>query len=460
MNCLNTDSIHEMSASTVVVGGGIAGLASAIALAQTHEQAPLVLEQADNFSEVGAGVQLGPNGLHALQALGVPESAVLACAVQPDLIEVRAIEDAHVLTRMRLGEQVRERFQMPYVTIARADLHRLLLRRAQALGVELRTHMVVQSIQQIAGSSDIRDASEQTVSLVTHVGGSQPDKSQTLQKICYRSNLAVVANGVHTGLRGAVLPSAADGLCETGQWAFRATVPIDAVEPRWRQHVGVWWGKAMHVVHYPIESGQKLNLVVLLESTYARRVMEYASALEATAANADSTWSKSVQADALLHGMASASVVAPALRTMLHVPQSWGVWKLLDRDPDAACVKGAVALVGDAAHPMLPYLAQGAGMGLEDAVDLGEQLKRAQAYHQTIPQALQRFQQLRVQRNGRVQQMARRNAKVFHMSGLSAKARNMVLAMQGEELRMPWLYSWRPALTQPSFSDSVLHSTY
>jgi salicylate hydroxylase len=385
----------------LVSGGGIGGMAAAVALARGGHDVRL-FEQSLQFSEFGAGVQLGPNATRVLGQWGLGDAlARVACA--PQRLVVRSADSGAALATMELGADFFERYGAPYLTVHRADLHRLLREAAQAGGAQL-----------LSGRRVTR-VSQEPHSVRVHVEGTgamdEEDEAAAL----------VAADGIWSVLREQVLE---DGAARpTGHIAFRALLDISEVPAHLRnEQVNVWLGPRSHTVAYPVRGGQSLNLVVIVE---AER-------------DAGQGWDSEGTGDELrqLLGAGCAGLAA-----LTQLPASWRSWSLHDRPPmrsPGEMVHGRVALLGDAAHPMLPYLAQGTAMALEDAAELARVLPGDVA---DVPAALQTYASNRWQRCARVQQLARRNGEVFHAQGLMRWGRDAALRMLGRRLMdQPWLY--------------------
>jgi salicylate hydroxylase len=382
----------------LIAGGGIGGLAAALALARSGHSAT-VLERAAEFADTGAGIQLGPNAVKVLAQLGVRDAALqLACL--PQAIAVRHAATGRSISRILLGQAVQQRYGEVYACVHRADLHAALLQAVRAESrVTLYSGDAVQGVSQ-------SDAAVQVQS-----------SQRSLQ-----ADALVATDGLWSSVRQAVM---ADGVPRaTGHAAYRALLPMAQVPAALQAlEVGVWWAPDVHVVHYPVRCGKFLKLVVLSEHSAAKAVPGWASAAD--------------------HAQVAQSLqqACPLLGDLLQSVQThqhtWQSWHLYDRPAARSWVQGRVALLGDAAHPMLPYLAQGAAMALEDAVVLSHQVGQ----HDDWDTALQSYQQLRKARAERVVAMARRNGRIFHLPAPWSVARDAVLALKGTEvLGLPWLY--------------------
>jgi salicylate hydroxylase len=397
----------------LIAGGGIAGMAGALALARTgcHTQ---VYERAEMFSEVGAGVQLGPNVTRILQAWGL-QAALQAVAAFPRQLQARSALSGEVLATLPLREEMQRRYGAPYVTIHRADLHQMLYGAVLAAGAQVHSGAVVTALRNTAEHVDV------------HVSQVDGNTQHTV-------DMVVVADGVWSQLRQQLL---ADGSVQpTGHLAYRtllcqADLPVHLRS----QDVTVWMGPDAHVVHYPVRGGEWLNLVVLTEGQ-----------MPGVAADDLQSWNAQQTSAQTEHDLNAAlrGACAP-LQALIGTATNWRVWPLCGRAPMQGAhqhVQGRVALLGDAAHPMLPYLAQGAGMAIEDAAVLAQQLEMTpNASH-----ALQAFAAQRWQRNAQVQRGAIRNGQVFHARGPMRWGRDWGLRLAGSKLMdQPWLYGLRVA---------------
>lgn len=382
-----TETLPERR-SALIVGAGIAGTAAALALRRAGWRVRLC-EQAEAISEVGAGLQISPNGVKALRALGIDE-ALVARAVAPAAAVMRDGRSGFEILRMPLTDRARARWGAPYLHLHRADLLDLLLDAARAAGVELCTGVA---------------ASRETT------GG------------------LVLSDGGRAGAELTVIASGAKGLSKrdprfTGQVAWRALVPAMALpEGLIAREATVWVGPGRHLVTYQLRGGTLINLV----------------AVEERADWAEESWSAAGDPGELRTAFAGWH---PDLECLLRSVETCYLWGLFDRPVPPALHAGTEVLIGDAAHPMLPFMAQGATMALEDAVVLATCVSDPD-----IEAGLARFTQLRRARVARVQEVSRRNARLFHMSGslprlaayapIAAASRLMPGLAAG---RFDWLY--------------------
>ena len=403
-----------MNRNVLIAGGGIAGMAAGFALARAGWHAT-VFERAAEFSEVGAGVQLGPNVTRILQAWGLGD-AIKHVAAFPAGLQARSVNTGEVLATLPLKDAA-SIYGSPYVTIHRADVHGLLLQAAVRDGVQVHRDAVVQRVDQTPDAV--------TLDVLQH-GQHQQRKAA----------VAVAADGVWSPLRQQLL---GDGLpAFTGHVAYRALVAQTDLPVHLRsQDVSVWMGSQAHVVSYPVRGGEYLNVVCLAEGRLRDDDANNLQALQ--------TWNaqkSEAQTLAELHH-ALRGACAPLTDLMLAC-RDWRLWPLCGRPAMQGThqhVQGRIALVGDAAHPMLPYLAQGAGMAMEDASELALQLGQATA--EDVPQCLQQFAQARWQRNARVQARAVRPGQIFHAQGPMRVGRDMGLRLMGARLMdVPWLYGY------------------
>jgi salicylate hydroxylase len=392
-----------VSLELLIAGGGIGGLAAAVAARRAGWQAR-VLEQAPAFGEAGAGLQLGPNSTRILREWRLLDGDLRGTAVQPSRLVVRDALDGGTLGVLPLAD-FDARYGAPYLTVHRADLHSALLNAAGAAGVQLHADRRVQSV--LATESDVR---------VTCNAGE-----------AIGAAALVGADGLWSSVRAFVAGAHAPRF--TGHLAYRALLrQSDLPQVLRSDEVTAWLGPRMHLVTYPVRAGEFLNVVCVVEG--------------ARPAGDASGWDHAATA-AQLH--AALGPVGRAARERIESVAQWRCWALHDRPGLVGAqhmAQGRVALLGDAAHPMLPYLAQGAGMALEDARELQRALASASDRSLDPAAALRGYAQARWQRCARVQARSQRNARIFHARGALRLARNASLRWGGERLLdLPWLYN-------------------
>ena len=405
----------RMTKSLVVAGGGIAGMAAGLAAARAGWQAT-VFERAQAFSEVGAGVQLGPNVTRILQAWGLGD-VLNELAAFPSGIHARSLTTGEVLATLPVHDFT-ARYGAPYATLHRADLHGLLLKAAAKEGVQVHSDAMVQKASQSADEAVL-------------------EVMQQGQWLQHSAAVAVAADGVWSPLRQQLL---GDGLPSyTGHIAYRALVAQADLPPHLRsQDVTVWMGAHAHVVSYPVRGGESLNVVCLAEGRLLDDEANHLQALQ--------TWNaQKSEAQTLAELQHALRGACTPLTDLMAACSHWRLWPLCFRPAMQGAhqhAQGRVALVGDAAHPMLPYLAQGAGMAIEDAQVLAAQLLHASSAN--VPERLQQFAHARWQRNARVQARALRNWQIFHATGALRLGRDLGLRLIGARLMdVPWLYGHR-----------------
>jgi len=393
---------HHESKRVLIAGAGIGGLAAAVACVQRGIAVQL-LERSASFSEVGAGIQIGPNVTRILHAWGLG-SALAQVAAFPTLLQARDARTGQVLGSLRLGERALSLYGAPYATLHRADLHGLLHQAAHGLGVDLCWG------QNLLGWQETPDG------LTVHTQAGRSLQGSAL----------IGADGVWSAVRHQLL---GDGPARfTGHLAYRALVVQTDLPAHLRSdQVTVWMGPRLHVVHYPVRSGQSLNLVAIVHGAQPDQAQD---------------WDQRANAQALMQAMGP---VGKDLHGLLASVPTWRQWALHDRAPLRSAVQmaqGRVALLGDAAHPMRPYLAQGAGMAIEDAQVLAQCLSAGGAQ---VSQQLQAYGAQRWARNARVQARAIRNGRIFHAQGPLALGRDLSLRWLGERaMDLPWLYGGGP----------------
>ena len=390
------------SLQVLVAGGGIGGLAAALALARQGLNVK-VLEQSPRIGEIGAGIQLGPNAFAAFDALGVGERARSHAVYTERMVMMDAVDETEVAA-IPVGDAFRARFGNPYAVIHRADVHGSLLEGVkQTDRIELCASTRVERIEQHASGVTVFDTG----------GKAHP-------------GLALIgADGVKSAVRQQLV---GDPVRVSGHVVYRAVVdaadfPADL---RWNAPT-VWVGPNCHLVHYPLRNGEQYNLVVTFHS------------------RDEETWSVSEgnaeEVQAYFTG------IGERPRQLLALPKSWKRWATVDREPIAQWSFGRATLLGDAAHPMLQYLAQGACMALEDAVTLGEALRvNGTMRDGDFARAFAHYERSRVARTARVVLSAREMGRIYHAKGVERLVRNDLWKGRAPERfydALEWLYRWR-----------------
>lgn len=380
----------------LVAGGGIGGLAAAYVLARDGH-AVTVLEQSAAFGEIGAGIQLGPNIFKMFEYLGLT-AAVNRVAFFPPGLGMNDVRTGEKVIRVPLGDTALATYGFPYGVIYRADLHQVFLDACQGMAnVSLRTASKVESFEQDSQAVRIRLNSGEVLAGQGLIG----------------------ADGLWSRIREAVVGDGKPRV--SGHIAYRAVLKREDVPAHlWSDDVLLWGGEKTHLVHYPLRRGELFNLVAVFHSD------KY-----------EEGWNTFGDTAELNERFALA---VPQVRELLGKIETWKMWVLCDREPVKNWSVGRVTLLGDAAHPMLQYLAQGAGQAIEDAVVLGAAL-RATAGNPGL--AFRKYQQARYLRTGRVQLTARFYGDIYHASGVQRELRNQ-LFQSGKESAgfagLKWMY--------------------
>ena len=397
--------------NVLIAGGGIGGLSAALACTRAGAGVAL-FERNAGFSEFGAGIQLSPNIVKILYGWGLQE-ALSEVVAFPDRLQVRSASSGAELGRLRLGEEIARRYGAPYLTIHRADLHAVLLA----------------ALQQQGGA---------TLHLSSPVNGFEQTETDVALQLDHdqlaRGDLLVGADGGWSSIRQQLLN---DGTPQpTGHLAYRALVSQARLPIHLRSsQVTAWLGPQMHVVQYPVRRSEWLNVVAIVHGQVQGDM---------------SHWDHSGNAAELQQRL---QATCKPLKDLIQAVPNWRLWALSIRPPMRSGreqASGRVALLGDAAHPMVPYLAQGAGMAIEDAAVLARVLEQGGFFTEAdgpadpgnlVPGLVHQYARQRWQRNARVQATAIRNGKIFHASGLMAFGRNAVMKIRGEAVMdQPWLY--------------------
>jgi 2-polyprenyl-6-methoxyphenol hydroxylase-like FAD-dependent oxidoreductase len=383
----------------LVSGGGIGGLAAALALVRQGFKVQ-VFEQAPEIGEIGAGIQLGPNAFHAFDALGVGDKA-RGRAVYTDCMVMHDATDETLVGRLETGEAFRKRFGNPYAVIHRVDIHLSLLEGAQETGqVEFFTSTRIEKIEQ-----------DEAAKVVTAID--QNGKRWTGQAL-------IGADGGKSVVRAQYVN---DPPRVTGHVVYRAVIdkadfPDDL---KWNA-ASLWAGPKCHLVHYPLRGGEQYNVVV----TFHSRQQEQWGVTDGSKEEVESYFQG----------------ICPKARQLIDLPKNWRRWATADKEPIATWVHGRATILGDAAHPTTQYMAQGACMALEDAVTLGEALRVS---NNDWDAALALYQTNRVTRTARIVLSGREMGRLYHAVGVERLIRNSMWKGRSQERfydAMEWLYGW------------------
>ena len=386
----------QARASVIVAGGGIGGLSAALGLARKGCKVT-VLEQAEAFGEIGAGIQIGPNAFHAMDYLGVGEEG-RKVAVYIDRLVMMDGKSGEEIAHIPIDEPFRKRFRNPYAVVHRADLHGVLLDACRAhVDVALINRQRVVSYENTPDGANVRTESGDVFSADAVIG----------------------CDGVRSKIREQL--TGGDALRLSGHVAYRAVLTIDQMpeDLRWNAAT-LWAGPKCHMVHYPLQGWKTFNLVAT-----------FVTDINHVGANEPGTREEV---------LSRFGDIVPRARKLLEVPTEWRRWVLGDRDPIENWTDGHVTLLGDAAHPTHQYFAQGACMAMEDAVCLAD---RVEKHPGDFNAAFQSYQDNRIVRAYRVVLSSRMLGKMYHAEGIERKIRNSVLGAKSPDdfyNSLEWLY--------------------
>ena len=389
----------------IVAGAGIAGLTAALALARAGFRTT-VFEQAARLETIGAGIQLSPNATRVLIALGLRDR-LQPTVMTPQAIRVMSGGSRREIVRIPLGSSIERRYGAPYWTIHRGDLQAAL---AAAVGstqdIELRfgTH-----VEEFA----------------VHGNGITAQARSGQRMVDERAIALIGADGLWSTVRARMQGQRPPRFRHRTAW--RTLLPADAVAPEFRKPlVHLWLGLDAHLVHYPVRAGRLINIVGVVHDEWKQ-----------------TGWSAAGDSAEILRHFARWSWADEA-RALIALPRQWLKWALFDRKTPFRGGVGPVTLIGDASHPMLPFLAQGAGMAIEDAAVVADMLEK---YSDDPADALRGYEGARWHRTAHAQLASRRQGRIYGLTGPEAFIRNLAMrAAGGERLRAryDWLYDWQP----------------
>lgn len=387
----------HQSLPVLIAGGGIGGLAAALALARIGV-ATTVFERTKTFAEIGAGIQIGPNAFYVFEQLGLTEQ-MRAVAAFPDALIVRDALSAATVMNVPIRQSAIDHYGYPYGLVHRADLHAVLLRACER-----------SSLVSLKASTQVRDFEDHGEAVTLHL-----DNGQT----CLGAAL-IGADGLWSCLRNKLVGDGKPRV--SGHIAYRAVLPIDAVPAANRTNdMTLWAGPKTHLVHYPLRRGELFNLVAVFHSDRYEEGWD--------------TYGDPAELDLRFR-----DACAP-VKDMLAKIESWRMWVLCDREPIANWSKGRITLLGDAAHPTLQYMAQGACMAMEDGLCLANLVRAAKGNY---AKAFSDYQQKRYLRTARVQLTSRLYGHIYHAAGATRDLRNDWLGGQTPQQFLKnndWLYN-------------------
>jgi salicylate hydroxylase len=381
----------------LISGGGIGGLVTAYALARAGFPVR-VFEQSPEFREVGAGIQLGPNIFRVLDKIGL-KSEILADAHRPPAQEMRDALTGKLIANIPLGAEFSARFgNQPYAVTHRADIHGTFLKACQSSNL-----IALENSRRVDGYEDHGD--HVTVTL---------DNGERAH-----GRALIACDGMWSKIRERIVGDGSPRV--SGHIAYRAVLKRDEVpEDLWRPDVVLWAGPRTHFVHYPLRRAELYNLVAVFHSDHY-----------------EEGWNAEGAKDVMWQHF---KMQVPQVTRLLERIDTWRMWVLCDREPVKNWSQGRVVLLGDAAHPMLQYLAQGACMATEDAVVLAEKVVAAP---DDLPAAFKAYEQERYLRTARTQVMARVYGEFYHARGVTAELRDMAVGGRTTEQAydgIAWLY--------------------
>lgn len=389
----------------LVVGAGIGGLSAALFLAKAGWRVT-VAEKVEALQEFGAGLQIAPNASRLLADIGILEDLRDFC-IEPSVLIVRKGDSGQELSRATLGEEAEARFGAPFIVVHRADLQNALRRRAEAnpaITLRLGLHL-----------SEVLEREDAITGIFNRDQGEESEER-------IRADLIVGADGVWSRARQlAGLPGPSR---YSGNTAWRALIPREQAPIFAREaKVNLWFGNGVHLVHYPICGGEEINLVAVIEDDWR-----------------EEGWSCEGDPDVLMQKF---TLWCPKARELVAAAPEWKRWALIQRAPESRWSRARMTLLGDAAHPMSPFLAQGASAAIEDGATLARLLSAPCPRPEQLALALKRYDAIRIPRTARIQEEARKQGRFYHLSGLIGRLRDTALkVLPGEAMlnRYAWIF--------------------
>lgn len=381
----------------LIAGGGIGGLTAAVAIAQ-HGRPVHVLERTSTFSEAGAGIQLGPNAVRVLERLGIGQH-LTAEVGKPEVLEIFDVMSGERITELPLGEFTNARYGAPYWVVHRRDLQRALLSAAETSStIQIETGFHVEHVEQAPDGVFVSTATRKQSEGAGLVG----------------------ADGTWSEVRSACFTDLLPQFVR--KTAFRGVVDQGQVPKVFSgQNIGLWLGRASHLEHYPVSGGREVSVVVMVDDDWHGR-----------------DWGASADGETLARRLKGNGWGTKILQ-LVSATRKWSKWALHAGPRIKKWTDSRVTLLGDAAHPVLPYLAQGGGMAIEDAAALAN----AVGSRNDIVPAFAKYERMRFARATYVQAASRRFGWLFHLSPAPALLRNIALrSVSGQRLlyQLDWLY--------------------
>lgn len=384
----------------LISGGGIAGLTAALALAKFNHRIE-IYECAETIEPLGAGIQISPNAFHVLKSLELDEEIIKLSGVPNAIIMMNAIKGTK-LTSLPLGFDIQDKYHAPYLVIHRADLHTVLLEKCK-LHPDININFSSELIDAAMHRNGVTVLIKSTDVISEHLG-----------------DILIGSDGVHSNVRSRVLEL--DAPKYTGKVAWRGLIAQEHIRSaELMTNTKGWLSPKAHAVTYPIRNGAFLNVVIVTQDNKEKNKKVISNQ---TLKEQFSHWSEE-------------------FTSLLDHEPDWTGWPLYETASPRKMVEGKIALIGDAAHTMLPFAAQGAAQAIEDAHVLAKCLDE----DNNLEDALKTFEKIRLPRVRKVIKAARNNGRIYHLSAPFSNMRNLAFKMipaQRLLQKQDWIYRWRP----------------